>query len=436
VTHHPTQRAGTGRTGDLHQGIAQGARAAASRSVEIAGGGLALLFARSGEGPEAGSGAVPPLRAAAGFPTPTSARQAAEALQPVLSDLMERAQVSAYPAVASLGARGAGGVVGIPLVVGDRRHGALIVAAPQALPDPAVQALSHVAEIVAVRLDHSLLVGRLAEVEGRYERTEKTASEKSDEILKLSEALFAQDIELRRNTEQLGKIERLKNDFIEKMSRELRAPLNNIIESIIAVLASETDGLSEESRGGLRDALDEGTSFLRTLQNILDLWRIKQGELPVEIQDVNFREVLEEVTFSVQDVFEGKPVVIERTLEEPFPKIRTDLANLHQILYLLADNAAKFTPKGRIRIRSRVDGGRLVCAVEDTGIGIAPDDRDVVFDEFYQVDDASSTRYRGAGLGLALVRDLVTLLDGSIQLQSEIGEGTTVTVTLPVQVVG
>jgi signal transduction histidine kinase len=434
VTHDPTQRAGTGRPGDLHQGIAQGARAAASRSVEIVGGGLALLFARSGETVD--GSALPPLRAAAGFPTPTSARQASEALQPVLQDLMERAQVSTYPTVSSLGLRGAGGVVGIPLVVEDRRHGALVVAAPGTLPDPAVQALSHVAEIVAIRLDHSLLVGRLAEAEGRYEQTEKTASEKSDEILKLSEALFAQDIELRRNTEQLGKIERLKNDFIEKMSRELRAPLNNIIESIIAVLASDNDGLSEESRTGLREALDEGTSFLRTLQNILDLWRIKQGELPVEIQDVNFREVVEEVTFSVQDVFEGRPVVIERTLEEPFPKIRTDLAKLHQILYLLLDNAAKFTPKGRIRVRARVEDGRLVCEVEDTGIGIAPDDRDTVFDEFYQVDDASSTRYRGAGLGLALVRDLVTLLDGSLQLRSEIGEGTQVTVTLPVQVVG
>jgi signal transduction histidine kinase len=129
-------------------------------------------------------------------------------------------------------------------------------------------------------------------------------------------------------------------------------------------------------------------------------------------------------------------VVIERQLEEPFPKIRTDLAKLHQILYLLLDNAAKFTPKGRIGIHARVAGGELCCEIRDTGIGIAPDDREAVFDEFYQVDDATSTRYRGAGLGLALVRDLVTLLDGSLQLDSEIGEGTTVTVTFPVHVVG
>ena len=421
-----------GPMGDLSQGIAQGARAAASRSVEIVGGGLALLFAHTGADPSA----PPPLRAAAGFPTPTAARQAAEALQPVLHDLLERREATTYAPVDSLGVRGAGGIVGIPLSVGDRWHGALIVAAPAAVADPAVQALAHVAEIVAIRLDHAELVGKLTHLEGTVGEVQENAAQKSDEILKLSEALFAQDIELRRSSEQLGKIEKLKNDFIEKMSRELRAPLNNIIEAIISVLASETDSLSEESRLGLRGALDEGTGFLRTLQNILDLWRIKQGELPVETQDVNFREVIEEVTFSVQDAFEGKPVVIERSLDEPFPKIRTDLAKLHQILYLLLDNAAKFTPKGKIEIQGSVAEGRLTCTIRDTGIGIAPDDKEAVFDEFFQVDDAKSSRYRGAGLGLALVRDLVTLLDGSLALDSEIGEGTTVTVTLPVQTVG
>ena len=88
----------------------------------------------------------------------------------------------------------------------------------------------------------------------------------SDEILKLSEALFAQDIELLRNNEKLGKIEKLKNDFIEKMSRELRTPLNSIIEAIIQVLAGENEALSSSAQESLRHALDEGTAFLRTLQ--------------------------------------------------------------------------------------------------------------------------------------------------------------------------
>jgi hypothetical protein len=185
-----------------------------------------------------------------------------------------------------------------------------------------------------------------------------------------------------RSQERLGQVEKLKNDFIEKMSRELRTPLNGIIESIIAVLAGENDVLSETAQQSLRHALDDGTAFLRTLQNILDLWRIKQGEMPVEVQDVNFREVVEEAIFSVQDTIGSNPVTIEK-LRRALPKIRTDLAKVSQILFLLLDNAVKFTPQGRIEIAAQVQDSALHCEVRDTGIGICPDEQ-FIFDEFYR----------------------------------------------------
>ena len=220
------------------------------------------------------------------------------------------------------------------------------------------------------------------------------------------------------------------------MSRELRTPLNSIIESVISVLANENDALSDAAKGSLRSALDDGTAFLRTLQNILDLWRIKQGELPVEIQEVNFRDVVDEAIFSVQDTLGDKPVTIEKHFVEPLPKIRTDLAKINQILFLLLDNAAKFTPSGRIDIRARVEGGELHCEVEDTGIGICPDDQQQIFDEFYQVDELNSTRYRGAGLGLTLVRDLLVLLEGGLAVSSDVGRGSIFRFHLPVQTIG
>jgi signal transduction histidine kinase len=217
------------------------------------------------------------------------------------------------------------------------------------------------------------------------------------------------------------------------MSRELRTPLNSIIETIISVMTTENDNLSESSKSAMRAALDEGTSFLRTLQNILDLWKIKQGELPVEIQDVNFREVVDEAIFSVQESLGEKALRIEPKIGEPFPRVRTDLAKLSQVLFLLLDNAAKFTPSGEIEINGRYDEGRVVCSVRDTGVGICPDDQQFVFDEFFQVDEPSSQKYRGAGLGLTLVRDLVTLLEGEVMIQSDVGRGTTVTLSIPVQ---
>jgi len=217
------------------------------------------------------------------------------------------------------------------------------------------------------------------------------------------------------------------------MSLELRTPLNNIIEATITVLAGENDVLSDHAKTALRMALEEGTAFQRTLQNILDLWRIKQGELPVELQEVNFAEVVGEAIFSVQETLGNKDVTIEKQIEEPLPRVVTDLAKVNQILFLLLDNAAKFTQEGRITIAARPEDDSLVCSISDTGIGVCPDDQQFIFDEFFQVDDLGSTTYRGAGLGLTLVRDLLILLEGESQFTSEPGKGTTFAFRIPVQ---
>jgi signal transduction histidine kinase len=412
-------------------GLAAVLRAASARAVDLAGGGLALVFTQ----PER-AGAAPALRAAAGFASPEEARIAAVAAEAMVLAALEAGELQAGVPEVSLGARARAGLWVAPLQVEGRALGALVVGHPEPLAAPTAAALASLGETVALRLDHAALCTRLRSVESALDDKRREEEERSDEILKLSEALFAQDIELLRNNEKLGKVEKLKNDFIEKMSRELRTPLNSIIESIITVLAGENENLSEAARGSLRQALDDGTTFLRTLQNILDLWRIKQGELPVDCQEVNFREVVEEAIFSVQDTLGDKQVAIERRITEPLPKIRTDLAKVNQILFLLLDNAAKFTHEGRIEIAVEVRGDRLRCAITDTGIGICADDLQYVFDEFYQVDETRSTRYRGAGLGLTLVRDLLALLDGEIQLSSEVGRGTRVVIEIPVQVIG
>jgi signal transduction histidine kinase len=397
-------------------------RSAAVRAADAVGGGVVLLYAGDPGGLR--------LRTATGFASPEAARSAGEALAgQARNAAMERAQPVAGSAVEALGPRGAGGVVVAALCAGERCLGALVVGCPAEPADDALQGVGEAASQAAYRLDHVRMEAELTSLRAEFDGLRgtahehaRTADEKSDEILKLSEQLFAQDIQLLQNNEKLGKIEKLKNDFIEKMSRELRTPLNSIIEAIISVLAGENDALSEGAKQSMRLALDEGTAFLRTLQNILDLWRIKQGELPVEIQEVNFREVVDEAIFSVQDTLGEKPVAIQKEFIEPFPKLRTDLA--------------KFTERGSIQVRSSVEDGKLVCELADTGIGICPDDQQFVFDEFYQVDELNSGRYRGSGLGLALVRDLLVLMDGTISLNSDVGRGSTFRFSIPVQIIG
>lgn len=414
--------------GDAHpergRETAAALRAAASHLAGASGGSV-LLFACEGEGDELR------LRTAAGVATPEIARAAADAVLPAARVAAGQGRPSRLDALPALGTRGAGGLALLPLTSGGHVLGVLVVATPS---EPAAPLLELAAEALTARLALARDGEELGRLRAQAREAERLAEEKGDEVLKLSEALFAQDVELLRSHERLGQVEKLKNDFIEKMSRELRTPLNSIIESIIAVLAGENDVLSETAQQALRRALDDGTSFLRTLQNILDLWRIKQGEMPVELADVNFREVVEEAIFSVQDTIGNNPVTIEKRFEEPLPKIRTDLAKINQILFLLLDNAAKFTRQGRIEILARVAGGALHCEVRDTGIGICPDDQQFIFDEFFQVDELASTKYRGSGLGLALVRDLIRLLDGTIEVGSEVGAGSRFAFRVPVEI--
>jgi signal transduction histidine kinase len=402
-------------------------RLAASQASALAGG-AALVYTRASD--EAPTGR---LRAAAGFRSTEEAREVARGLHALVGDVLAGGEPRSEDALPALQERGQAGTLALPMAVRGTTHGVLVVATPEPLGLETREAIEALTWSLAVQLDHAPLAERYDRLVTDSQKSLKLADEKSDELLKLSEELFAQDIELLRNNEKLGKIEKLKNDFIEKMSRELRTPLNSIIEATITVLAGENQNLSPASQQTLRNALDEGTAFQRTLQNILDLWRIKQSELPVETQELSMAEVIDETIFSVQDTLGDKPVEILKEIPEPLPRIRGDLAKINQILFLLLDNAAKFTEEGTIRIGARFEDDRLSCWIEDTGIGICPDDQKYIWNEFYQVDDSAGVRYRGAGLGLTLVHDVLVLLGGESMLQSEPGEGTRVEFSVPVQ---
>jgi signal transduction histidine kinase len=252
----------------------------------------------------------------------------------------------------------------------------------------------------------------------------------SDDVLELSEQLLAYELQVKQSEEYVRKIEQARDELVEKLSHELRVPVHGMIERVISVLTAELEVLSPASRQTLRQALDDGATYLRTLQHMLDLWRLKQGSVPLEIQEVNLYEVVEEAVFNVQDRLQPG-VELKPTLSKGLSRVRTDLAKLNQILFLLLDNAVKFTVSGRIKLHLQMEDGQLLCTVSDTGIGIAPTDQKNVFEEFFQVDSPTDGRYRGAGLGLPLARALVARLGGALSVTSEIGRGSRFSFTLP-----
>lgn len=403
-------------------------RIMASQASGLCGGGAVLLYSHLDS-----DLATARLRAAAGFRSADEARRMARHLDRLVRDAIDAGETQRGEAIGPISDRGNDGTaLAIPLTARDRVVGVLLVAPTAPLSEETREAIHTLAWSTAITIDHADLAAQYQALATESEKNLEIADEKGDELLKLSEELFSQDLELLRNNEKLGKIEKLKNDFIEKMSRELRTPLNNIIESTITVLSNENENLSQSSQQALRNALDEGTAFQRTLQNILDLWRVKQDEFPIEIQEVSMADVIDETIFSVQDTLRDKPVEIVKEIPEALPKLRTDLAKINQILFLLLDNAAKFIERGTITIGARYGDDRLHCWIADTGIGICSDDQKYIWNEFYQVDDRASSRYRGAGLGLTLVHDLLVLLNGDSMLESEPGTGTRVEFSIPV----
>jgi signal transduction histidine kinase len=176
------------------------------------------------------------------------------------------------------------------------------------------------------------------------------------------------------------------------------------------------------------------------INDILDLAKIESGKMDVRVEDCSIRDIIEALTAQMRPLAEKKGIDLSSRLDEAVPLLRQDPNKVKQIIYNFLSNAIKFTPEGgRVVISSRQEGRNLVLDVTDTGIGIAEEDREKIFEKFRQAgipgqgSDILTREHQGTGLGLSIVRELARLLGGEIRLESETGRGSTFTVVLPLQ---
>jgi signal transduction histidine kinase len=247
--------------------------------------------------------------------------------------------------------------------------------------------------------------------------------------------------ELAQANMALYEMNRLKSDFLATMSHELRTPLNSII-GFSEVLAS-SDSLGDRQKRYASNIQTSGKMLLSMINDILDLAKIESGKMEVRIEDFSIRDVCEALTTLTRPMADRKNITLECRLEEAIPLLRQDPGKVRQILYNLLSNAIKFTPEGgRVTLRARAEGRFVVLEVQDTGIGIAEEDRETIFEKFRQakapgqVDTVLTREHQGTGLGLSIVRELTRLLGGEIHLESELGQGSSFTIRLPLQLAG
>ncbi|MDV2504494.1 MAG: ATP-binding protein, partial [bacterium] len=258
--------------------------------------------------------------------------------------------------------------------------------------------------------------------------------EHADHLERLARELEVKNRELLIQNERVLEANRLKSQFLANMSHELRTPMNAIIGFTELVLEDARGVLSSRQEDNLRKVSKNSSQLLNLINDILDLSKIEAGRMEVVPERVDLADVVEAAWTTVHPLLKGKELEVETLLEPSVPLLVTDKNKLRQVLVNLLSNAIKFTPGGSVRLTANAHDGRLELRVIDTGIGIADEDREIIFDEFLQIDGTSTREAGGTGLGLAITKELVGLLGGTITVESTPGKGSTFIVDLPVTV--
>ena len=256
-----------------------------------------------------------------------------------------------------------------------------------------------------------------ARLQEAYTGLEHKVAERTQELVALNQ--------------QLEQANRLKSQFLANVSHELRTPMNAIIGFTRLVMRKTEGQIPPLQHANLQKVLISADHLLDLINGLLDLSKIEAGHMEVARVRFDLREVLHVAAATIEPLLKPDRVKLVIQLDPELPALYTDREKLRQILLNLLSNAAKFTDEGVITVTARRQQERLVLAVADTGIGMPPEALTYIFEEFRQVDMSSTRKHGGTGLGLAIVRRLTRLLGGDVSVESELGRGSTFTVTLP-----
>ena len=240
---------------------------------------------------------------------------------------------------------------------------------------------------------------------------------------------------LREANQEIREADRLKSEFVATVSHEFRTPLNTIIGFAKFMLNGGAGPLTELQHTDLSAIYTSGQHLLGLVNDILDLSKIESGKVTLKKELLDFHEIAVGIMSSAIALVDDRPIDLEEEIAPNLPPVYADRKRVRQIILNLVSNAAKFTEQGHIALRVRPVTERgepyILCAVEDTGIGIRPEDMPTVFESFRQVDSTSARRAQGTGLGLPISRRLAEMHGGRMWVESVEGAGSTFYFTLP-----
>lgn len=240
---------------------------------------------------------------------------------------------------------------------------------------------------------------------------------------------------LREANRQIREADRVKSEFVATISHELRTPLNTIIGFAKFMLNGGAGPLTDMQRTDLTAIYSSGQHLLGLVNDILDLSKIEAGKITLDKERLDLHEITAGIMSSAIALVADKPIELKEEIASQLPPVCVDRKRVRQIILNLVSNAAKFTERGHIalRVKPLTENGKpyILCAVEDTGLGIRPEDIPIIFEAFRQLDSSSTRHAQGTGLGLPISRRLAELHGGRMWVESELGVGSTFYFTLP-----
>jgi signal transduction histidine kinase len=327
-------------------------------------------------------------------------------------------------------------VSGMLLSDDQRRVGEVSLTDPQsgaAMPVEAIagKMLTEHGELTAIV---SILHDRREAIEKAqlYEQLKQASDELERKVHAATADIAQQNELLRRQAFELEQASALKSQFLANMSHEFRTPLNAILGYTSMLQQGVAGAIEPPVKRHLQRVASNGQHLLSIINEILDISRIEAGRMPLQISRFKVPDLVGEVIAELDPIIRRSKLQVTTDLPRDLKPIYNDRQKVKQILLNLLSNAIKFTAQGSVSISARAMHApkSIAISVADTGIGIAPEDHGRIFEDFKQLDNSPTRAYGGTGLGLSICRRLADIIGGEISVRSQLGKGSTFTLTL------
>jgi signal transduction histidine kinase/CheY-like chemotaxis protein/CHASE3 domain sensor protein len=369
---------------------------------------------------------------------------------------------------------GKGEIICVPLLINKDLKGVIELGSFHAFTNLQKELLDNVTRSIAISINarqsrkkNEKLLAQVQEQKEEMESQQEELRQTNEELSRQAEELQASEEELKTQEEELRQINielndknaavenarqaiilkakeleetsKFKSEFLANMSHELRTPLNSVLILAKLLADNKPENLTPKQIEYANIIHKSGADLLQLINDILDLSKIEAGKVELNIEEIGLKEIAMDMQQLFTVVSAEKNIQFETTFASDIPSsIKTDKQRVEQVLKNLLSNAFKFTPKnGHVHLsftnRELFNKKALAISVTDSGIGISPSKQQLIFEAFQQADGSTNRKYGGTGLGLSISKELMRLLAGEIELQSEEGKGSTFTIVLPLE---